>query len=308
MTPLRVGLVGLGRISEFYLRALPGNERIQLAAVCDVVADKLSPFRSTVPCFDSLEAMLAEGEIDGVIVNVPNDAHVAVCRAALTAGKHVCVEKPLATSYTDAEALCRLARDVNLTLFTAFHRRYNRNVRRLLAEVAPLPVDAVRVRYLEKIEDHIGDDRWYLDPARCGGGCIADNGPNAFDLVLQLVPDVSVRQAAVSWRDGIDIAARIELESRTGVRVEVVLDWAYPYGELKDLDVETGAGRFSADMLGGFSGFKSSLGHEYEALLADFEAATRHRDRSGEAGLAAQRLVADAYAAADAGLPGTVLP
>ena len=105
-------------------------------------------------------------------------------RAPSPAGVAVCVEKPLATRVEHGRAARRTGPDEAATLFTAFHRRYNSDVLRLLAQARrPRPRRSLTVRYLETIEEHAGGDRWYLDPDRCGGGCVADNGPNVFDLV-----------------------------------------------------------------------------------------------------------------------------
>ncbi|WP_420719177.1 Gfo/Idh/MocA family protein, partial [Streptomyces sp. WM6386] len=107
-----------------------------------------------------------------------------------------------------------------MALFTAYHRRYNTNVLDLLGSLpADVPVERLTVRYWEKIEEHVGKDRWYLDPARCGGGCVADNGPNAFDVVhLFLGDDVAFKEASVGRdRQGIDRLAVIPLQDTEGV-------------------------------------------------------------------------------------------
>ncbi len=293
----RIAIVGLGAISRFYLAAIEASADWRLAAVCDVSAERLLPHRERLPVFTDHHSMLAEVELDAVVVTVPNDAHAAIAADMLFAGVAVCVEKPLATRRKDAEALVEAARAGDVCLFTAFHRRYNHAIgalhRALPTEAVPVEVT---IRYLERIEDHIGGDAWYLDPARCGGGCVADNGPNAYDLARLLVGEVRVEHAEVE-RDalGVDRRATVRLRSSGGVPVRVELDWSYP-GEVKDVSVRLSDGSVrTADMLGGFQEFKGSLWHEYVAVLDDFGHAIRTDTDRGGAGLAALALTEQTY-------------
>ncbi|MBH5334930.1 Gfo/Idh/MocA family oxidoreductase [Streptomyces pactum] len=295
---MRVGLVGLGVISRFYVAAFDDVDGVELAAVCDLRPAALDPFRGRVPCYTDHRTMTAEAELDAVVVNVPNDAHAAVCADLLAAGLPVCVEKPLATRVEDGRALVRAARNADLVLFTSFHRRYNDNALALLERVRAhgSPVASLTVRYLETIEEHAGSDRWYLDPERCGGGCVADNGPNAFDTVRQFLGPVRLTGATVERdRDGVDRRAEIHLGAAGGATARVLLDWSYP-GERKDIEVTLADGtRLAADMLGGHLGFKQSLWHEYAGVLRDFAAAVRAGEDRAEGGMAALELVADVY-------------
>ncbi|MFB7581636.1 Gfo/Idh/MocA family protein [Streptomyces hydrogenans] len=303
--PLRLGIAGLGVISRFYATAAERMPEWEVAAVCDLREEALAPFRGRVACHTDHRAMLAAGPLDALVVAVPNHAHAEVCADALRAGVPVCVEKPLALDPADGRRLAALSRERGVPVLTAFHRRYNDRVLALLdrlpAPDAPVRVESVTVRYLERIEEHIGADTWYLDPARCGGGCVADNGPNAFDLVRLLLgetPSEVVAAEVVRDAAGTDRQAVVELAGPGG-RGRVELDWSYP-GEVKDVVVRLDDGtELSADMLGGRPGFKESLWHEYEGVLRDVAALRELPDpsRAVEGGLAALELVAAVYAA-----------
>ncbi|AHH95181.1 Gfo/Idh/MocA family protein [Kutzneria albida] len=292
---IRLGVVGLGVISRFYLAAIAALPDCELAAVCDPHGEALDPFRDKARCHADHREMLAGGGLDAVVVTVPNDVHLDVCRDVLHAGLPVCVEKPLATTLEDGAELAAVARDRSLTLFTAFHRRYNSNVLALREELAGAgPVESLTVRYLERIEEHVGRDRWYLDAARCGGGCVADNGPNALDLVRWLLGPLRLTGVRIT-RDatGIDRQAVLELHGSCPARVE--LDWSYP-GECKDITACLADGtELRADMLGGYPGFKGSLWHEYEGVLRDFLGAVPLGARWDDAGLSALALVDQVY-------------
>jgi predicted dehydrogenase len=306
---MRLGIVGLGVISRYYVAALTGPDAppdLRLTAVCDLDPGVLEPHRDRLACYSDHRTLLAGGGVDAVVVNVPNDAHYPIVSDVLTAGLPVCVEKPLATTPADGERLVALARRRGLPLLTAFHRRYNDNVLALLGRVGGRPVRHLTVRYHEKIEEHVGRDRWYLDPERCGGGCVADNGPNAIDLVHLVLGPVGLAGAeVVRDADGVDRQATIELRAPSGATARVELDWSYPYGEAKDVRVELAdGGTDGADMLAGHQAFKSSLAHEYVGVLRHFGDVLRGRVASWPDGLEPLRLVAQVYQQERAGRGG----
>ncbi|MFC7862728.1 Gfo/Idh/MocA family protein [Streptomyces murinus] len=302
--PLRLGVIGLGAISPYYLAAADRLPAWQLTAVCDARTETLEAFSGPAARFTDHRVLLAEARPDALVVAVPNDVHLPVCQDALGAGVPVCVEKPLALTAAEGRLLVELARGREVPLMTAFHRRYNTAVRELAGRIAGREVRSARVRYLERIEEHLGGEDWYLDPERCGGGCLADNGPNAFDVVRLLLGDLAVTGCALE-RDGhgVDRRAVVRLRGRTGATAAVELDWSYP-GELKDIEVELADGEvLGADMLAGHTAFKGSLWHEYEAILGEFaELVAGHRTAGPGAhgGLHALELVEAAY---DCALP-----
>jgi predicted dehydrogenase len=299
MKPMKIGVIGLGVISRFYDSAMEEVPAAEITAVCDINEEALGPFRDKgVACHRDHRSLLDGTDVDAVVVNVPNDKHFEVCRDAISSGRAVCVEKPLATRIEDGRELVRLARDHGVVLFTAFHRRYNDNLLRLRRQISRgAPIESMTVRYLERIEEHVGRDRWYLDPGRCGGGCVADNGPNSFDLVRLFMGDVTVEDAVITRDEhGVDRVADIRLRNAAGATARVELDWSYPSGELKDVEVRLANGTVvQADMLAGHPAFKSSLAHEYIGVLQDFRLSVLlGMDRACD-GLAALDLVEASY-------------
>ncbi|KOV78073.1 Gfo/Idh/MocA family protein [Nocardia sp. NRRL S-836] len=286
---MRLGVVGLGVISRFYLAALEKSPDFTLAAVCD--RDPAALSGHAVPGYRDHRELLAAGGLDAVVVTAPNDVHATVCRDVLTAGLPVCVEKPLATTLADGRDLADLAARQRVALFTAFHRRYNSNVLALRDKVGDATIESMTVRYLEQIEEHVGHDRWYLDAERCGGGCVADNGPNALDLVRLFLGPVTLRGARIDRDDtGVDRQAVLELD-----RASVQLDWSFP-GEVKDVEIRLADGSvLQADMLAGYGEFKESLRHEYEGVLREFARAVRQGPAWSDGGLAALSVVDDVY-------------
>jgi predicted dehydrogenase len=277
---MKVGVIGLGAIAPYFLRALDADQELTLAAVCDLDESKMDDFTEIARFTDYIE-LLDHSGVEAVVVTLPNDLHAPAVVAALDRGIHVCCEKPLAVSSADAMEMARRARAGGATLFTAFHRRYNTNLLDLLAQLPDRrDIAAVRARYHENIGEHTGGDAWYLDVSRCGGGCLIDNGPNALDSVRHLVGPLRVVDATIGdVRGGCEFVAEVRLETPDAIPVTVELDWALPTGEVKDVVVELRDGTTrSADMLAGYGEFKSSLAHEYVGILAEFRAAISDPD------------------------------
>lgn len=299
---ISIGIIGMGVISKFYVSALENKQNdMVLSAVCDLNVERMQPFIDTeISCTTDYKEMLAREDIDAVIINVPNDMHFQICRDALLSGKHVCCEKPMTLTLAEAEELVAISQRTGLTMFTAFHRSYNVHFIKALQEFNSVDeIDSVSASYLEKIEDHAGNDKWYLQPDRCGGGCVADNGPNVFDTLAYFLGHMTVRTAEITRdKHNVDLNAHICLVTETGIPVQVHLDWAYQYGEKKDIRIVLKNGQeIYVDMLKGFTEFKSSLYHEYEAILLDFNRKIQIGNCHGEDGLDAVRLVNETYGA-----------
>jgi len=299
---MRIGIVGLGVIAPYFLRAIGQVRTLRLTAVCDRDTAKLASYATAdVVAATDYRELLDRGMVDALVVTVPNDLHFEIVSAALAAGIHVCCEKPLTIGSDEAERLCAISRRAGVTLFTAFHRRYNRHVLRLARDLPPQDqIASVICRYQENIGEHTGGESWYLDPARCGGGCLADNGPNAIDALRLLLGDLTIAGCTLSRvSGGAEFGACVSLRSAAGVPATVLLDWALPTGEVKDISIRLRDGSaLAADMLDGFRGFKASLEHEYARVVTEFRRAVAGGREHGEDGAAVTALVEDAYALA----------
>jgi L-arabinose 1-dehydrogenase len=271
--PVSVSVIGLGVISSFYLQAISNSQAISLAAVCDLNPDKLAAFDKSVVTTTSIDQVLEMKDISSVIINLPNHIHFETCVKAIRRGKNVCCEKPLVIDQDDADFLVNYARENNVALFTAFHRRYNCNVNLLAARLKKnRGIKSIRARYFERIEEHCGESLWYLSKKECGGGVVVDNGPNLLDLMRHLFGEISIQSAQLSaFKNGVETRAIIYARTMENRPIELQLDWGYQFGEKKDVMVEYDNGDIdSADLLEGFPLFKSSLCHEYQFMLKDF--------------------------------------
>lgn len=120
------GIVGLGQISGTHAAALQGQENCYLVGGFHKSREKTDQWASTHKCrpFYSLEEMLADPEIDAVSVTTPSGAHLDPALAAISAGKHVLIEKPMEIAEERIETLIKAARQNGVLLCGIFQSRF----------------------------------------------------------------------------------------------------------------------------------------------------------------------------------------
>lgn len=142
---LRVGLVGAGHFGRYHALKLGASPRAVLVGVNDRHAERAKRvgWETGVPDLD-LKALL--GIADAIVVAVPAAAHFEVAAAALRAGKHVLVEKPITATLAEADALAELARARNLVLQVGHLERFSAAHAAIAARmVTPLYIEATRI-------------------------------------------------------------------------------------------------------------------------------------------------------------------
>lgn len=131
---VRLAQVGLGYWGPNLARNLATVEGGELAILCDADTSRLERMARQLPgprLLTDFADVLADDSIDGVVLATPVESHFRLTRAALMAGKHVLVEKPLATNSTDCEELIALAEARDLRLMVGHVFVYNPAVRRV---------------------------------------------------------------------------------------------------------------------------------------------------------------------------------
>ena len=120
------GVVGLGQISKTHANALQGQEDCYLVGGFNKNPEKADKWASENNCraFYSLEDMLADPEIDAVSITTPSGYHLDPALAAIRAGKHVLIEKPMEITEERIDLLIEEARKHNVLLCGIFQSRF----------------------------------------------------------------------------------------------------------------------------------------------------------------------------------------
>jgi predicted dehydrogenase len=223
-TPLKVGVVGFGYWGPKIVRNFNDIPEATLAWVTDRDPDRLERVQADYPYVRTTmdyDEMLAS-DIDAVVVATPIRTHFALARAALLAGKHVLVEKPLTACSADATELTRLADERGLTLMVGHTFEYNAAIRQLRDIVA---------------SGELGDI-YYVDAARLNLGLFQqdinvlwDLAPHDLSILLYVLGceplQVSARGTA-NVRPGIHDVAYVELRFPNNVLAHLHLSWLDP--------------------------------------------------------------------------------
>ena len=193
-TPLKVGLVGTGGISNAHLTAyLEHPDRVQLTAVCDLDESRAQEYAKKAgveAVYTDFDQMLREADIDAVDNCTFHPQHAPLAVAAAEAGKHVIVEKPMARSVQECRDMIAAADKAGVTLMVAQHLRHSpeaRAVKRFIDEGKLGDILAVRTHIIGR-GGRAGLER-YAD-ANQGGGILQVNSVHHIDLLRYYVGNV----------------------------------------------------------------------------------------------------------------------
>lgn len=125
---LRVGLIGTGVWGETHLMAYTYDPHVELVGICDkneeLLAQRAEEYPVEMVTTDYRE-LLDRTDIDAVSVVTPDFLHRELVLAAAEAGKHILVEKPMATTVAECEEMAEAVEDAGVTLMVDFHNRWN---------------------------------------------------------------------------------------------------------------------------------------------------------------------------------------
>lgn len=126
-SPLNVALVGCGIFGEVHAATYKQFDHSNLVAVCDIDENRARDFAARYGgrATTNVEEIAADPEVQAVSVATPDFAHREVCERIVAAGKHLLVEKPLATRVEDARAIADAAREAGVLGMVDFHNRYH---------------------------------------------------------------------------------------------------------------------------------------------------------------------------------------
>jgi len=122
---LRVASVGLGWWSDVLADAAVRSDHVEIAGCFTRSADKRAAFADTYKCknFSTFEEVLADDSIDAIINTTPNHVHLETTAQAAKAGKHVFLDKPVANTIAEAQAITKVCRDEGVVLSVGYQRR-----------------------------------------------------------------------------------------------------------------------------------------------------------------------------------------
>ena len=201
---IRLGVAGLGRAFMLMLPTLARDPRVRLAAAADPRPAARARFTEdfAAPAFETVEAMCAAPGLDAIYVASPHQFHLDHVRAAAAAGLHALVEKPMALSIADGQAMIAAARAGGVQLVIGHSHSFDAPYRRTRELIAAGTHGAVRMITALNFTDYLYRPRRpeELDTAQ-GGGAIFSQAPHQMEVVRLLAgrPARSIRATATVW-------------------------------------------------------------------------------------------------------------
>jgi UDP-2-acetamido-3-amino-2,3-dideoxy-glucuronate N-acetyltransferase len=222
---VNVGIVGLGYWGSNLLRTFAKASAARVSDLCDLDPAGLAKLADAHPGArptSDYAAMLAREDLDAVVLATPPSRHHAMALAALRAGKHVWVEKPLALTAADGRELVDAARDAGRILFvdeTFLYDPLVREVKRLVDQGA-----------LGEVY-HVSMERLGMGRIRRDSNVWWNSAPHDLSILFYLLPRpvIATRLHQHTYlQPGIADMAVCDLELEGGVSAHVYLSWLHP--------------------------------------------------------------------------------
>lgn len=232
--PLRHAIIGVGAWVLAMHRPALELENVDVVAACDNNAERGRPKAEELGCafYEDYQTMLAEIRPDVTVILTPHPYHAPQTIAALQAGSHVLVEKPIAVQVAEADAMVQAAAAAQRLLAVNFQQRFRPEVRaayRLLREGQLGEIQHVNMMVSwPRTAVYYASGKWRGSWAGEGGGVLMNQAPHNLDLICHLI---GMPSRLVAWTR--HLVHPIETEDT----VQAMLEW--PNGALGSLHIST---------------------------------------------------------------------
>lgn len=223
---IQLGIIGFGGMGRWHAENAP-RAGVTIAAVCDIAEEKRATARELgYRVYNSAEELLADPQVNTVILTVPNYLHKEMCLKAAAAGKNVITEKPAALSVAELdemEAACKAAG----VFFTSHqNRRWDKDM--LMVKKA---YDEGLLGNIFTIESRLHSGNGYMHEwhlyKKYGGGMMYDWGVHLIDQILFMMPDAKVKTVFADIKkvlhEEVDDYFKIILKMDNGITAHIEL-------------------------------------------------------------------------------------
>jgi predicted dehydrogenase len=228
---VKFGLVGAGGIAQAYAQAFAQTNLAELVAIADVRPEAANAMAEGAKCqaFATHQEMLANVEMDAVIICTPPSTHPEICIELARQGKHILCEKPFSIRLEDAIAMKAAARSSGVLLTMASKFRYAEDVIKAKSIVESGILGEI-VLFENAFTSRVDmSSRWNSDPVVSGGGVLIDNGTHSLDIMRYFLGPLAEIQAIEGKRiQGLPVedTVRIFAQSKGGIMGNIDLSWS----------------------------------------------------------------------------------
>src|SRR5438094_8889449 len=269
---IKLGLVGLGKIArDQHLPAIAATPGAELVAV----ASRNANAEGLANYGDLDEMLAAQPDLDAIIMCQPPQVRFEAAWRALSAGKHVFLEKPPGATVSEVDALIALADEKRVTLFASWHARFAPAVAQARDWLRGPKLRRVSITWEEDVRHWHPGQTWIWEP---GGFGVFDPGINALSILTEIVPDpilLATAKLEVPSNRQAPIAASLSMRTASGMPIEADFDWRQTGPQTWNIEVETEGGGLLLTEGGSalsIDGVSQPAGgeHEYPAMYRYF--------------------------------------
>ncbi len=186
--PFRVAMIGCGGISRAHAQGFRQlSDLFTVRAACDVNVEAANKCAADLPSArvtTDWQEVLGDPEIDAVDILLPHDLHHPVAVAAAEAGKHILLEKPLATTVREGKGIVKAVERAGVACMVAFNERHRWPVRTIKEIVETGRIGEVYlIRTDHNQNPKFAPKQWYRSKAKSGGGALIGSGIHMLDLL-----------------------------------------------------------------------------------------------------------------------------
>lgn len=187
---MKIAFAGAGYISNIHARAAKRMKGVELTGLVEKYSDKAATMAGKYRIknqYRTIEELLKEGNTEAIVVGTPNFLHAPQAIAALEAGVHVMVEKPMAMNAREAGRMLETSARTGAILMVAHCWRFDDEVNWLRSRTTRLG----KIIHTKGYGVHVnwGPSGWFTEKKLAGGGALADMGIHAIDTVRYLLGD-----------------------------------------------------------------------------------------------------------------------
>ncbi|MBV9131078.1 MAG: Gfo/Idh/MocA family oxidoreductase [Chloroflexi bacterium] len=236
--PLRVALVGMGRIGRVHLQALSAVKEAEVVGVYDLnteLARERAEAASVKRVFASWQELLKDPEVQCVGILLPHDLHEQYVSEALDAGKHVVCEKPLAPTLPECDRMLAAAARAGKKLLPVHNRVYSLGVEKMSELLRQDAIGEVFLAQTTGFEAPPTVQTWLATP-RGGGGVLMSQAVHPMYVLRWLLGDVTRVSCLFGDRKVVDMTAEdhavVLLKFANGVAGEMTCTFGIAHGPL----------------------------------------------------------------------------
>lgn len=196
MRKLRTAIIGCGNVADFHAKAFTNLANIDFVSVCNYEIKGAQDFavKYGVNAYDSINKMVRQEKIDVVSVCTPHPTHAQVSVEAIKSGAHVLIEKPMASTLEDCDAILSASEEEKKTVGVVSQRRFYRPCMRIKRAIEQGKIGKPALGTVHMLgwrdRSYYQSDEWRGTWNGEGGGVLVNQAPHQLDLLLWYMGEI----------------------------------------------------------------------------------------------------------------------